>query len=145
MDEVDRLVATLPGTLCYLYPSPYYHFVLTPHSITFHPQPIYLIGISLANPHSLDDIVKINCLIQSAGNSGWSVFPCNKIIFMSILARSCLLAIASYSYNILVFFTATLFLFAALAIILLYIYAKLFFLYYMPFSCFKMAIFGSEL
>ena len=31
------LVTTSPGTLCYLCPNPYYHFVLT--SIPYHPQP----------------------------------------------------------------------------------------------------------
>ena len=38
------LVTTSPGTLCYLCPSPYYHFAFTPHSIPYHPQPMYLVG-----------------------------------------------------------------------------------------------------
>ena len=39
-----------------------------------------MVNQSLANPHSLGETVKINCLVQSAGNSGWSVFSCNNII-----------------------------------------------------------------
>ena len=31
--------------------------------------------------------MKINCLVQSAGNSGWSVFSCNKIILIIFSAN----------------------------------------------------------
>ena len=32
--------------------------------------------------------MKINCLIQSAGNSGWSTFSCNKILPLIIFSAN---------------------------------------------------------